>query len=177
MALGKNGAQKGPHPFATRAAITQLARLERKSFGPRHKKTDFYEYLDGVLKLYLSWKDRNRAGKEARAVLAKMDQDRVKVRSNTHTIRSIIDASSKKLDALSEEGRNEEKKKRSRWTNALRLAVRNKATVKQIGLGGFFGRNGGPAGCARQMAAIQKAKKATRGPVRAPKVTTRSSGP
>ena len=31
--------------------------------------------------------------------------------------------------------------------------------MKEIGLGGFFGRNGGVAGCARQMTAILKAKK------------------
>jgi hypothetical protein len=174
MALGQNGGQRGPHPFATRASITQLARLEKLSFGPRHKKTDFYEYLDEVLRLYLNWKDRNCAGKEARAVLAKMYRDRVKSRSNTHTIRSIIDASSKITTGLSEEEKKEEMKKRSRWTNALRVAVRNRATVEKIGLGGFFGRNGGPAGCAKQMAAIRKAKKGAAKPVRAPKVTTTS---
>ena len=78
-----------------------------------------------------------------------MYPDKVKIRRGTHTIRCIIDASSPVIDALSKEDKEAEEKKRSRWTSALRYAVRNKATVKEIGLGGFFGRNGGVAGCAR----------------------------
>ena len=155
MAWGPKRPQ-GPHPLATAAAITELARLEKWAFRPRHKKTDFYEYLDGVLNLYLKWKDQNCAGKAAKGVLAEMYPDKVKIRRGTHTIRCIIDASSPVIDALSKEDKEAEEKKRSCWTSALRYAVRNKATVKEIGLGGFFGRNGGPAGCARQMAAILK---------------------
>jgi len=176
MAWGVKPAQ-GPHPFATRAAITELARLEKWAFRPRHKRTDFYEYLDGVLNLYLKWKDRKYAGKKAMRVLAEVYPDRVKIRSNTYTIRSIIDASSKKIDGLSEEDKEAEEKKRSRWTNALRRAVRNRATVKEIGLGGFFGRNGGVAGCARQMTPILKAKKKATVSRCRPKGTMTSSGP
>ena len=61
MAWGPKRPQ-GPHPLATAAAITELARLEKWAFRPRHKKTDFYEYLDGVLNLFeverpkLCWK-------------------------------------------------------------------------------------------------------------------------
>ena len=138
----------GPDPVATRAAITKLARLEKKCFGPRHKKTDFYEYLDEVLKLYLMWKDGNCAGKAAKGVLAELYPGRVKICRGTHIIRCIIDASSPVIDAFSKEDKEAEEKKRSCWTNALRYAVRNRATVKEIGLGGLFGRNGGVAGCA-----------------------------
>lgn len=179
MAWGPKRSQgpgAGPDPVAKRAAITKLKRLEKRAFGPRHKKTDFYEYLDGVLKLYLRWKDRRYAG-EARRVLAELYPGRVKIRRGTHTIRCIIDASSPGINALTKEDKEAEEKKRSRWTNALRYAVRDRATVKEIGLGGFFGRNGGPAGCARKMSAIRRAKKKGRSPVPAPKGTVRSSGP
>ena len=76
MAWGAKPAQ-GPDPVATRAAITELARMEKWAFRPRHKRTDFYEYLDGVLKLYLKWKDRNCAGKAAKGVLAEIYPDKV----------------------------------------------------------------------------------------------------
>ena len=176
MAWGPKRPQ-GPHPLATAAAITELARLEKWAFRPRHKRTDFYEYLDGILKLYLKWKDRNCAGKGATRVLAEIYPDKVKICRGTHTIRCIIDASSPGIDALSKGDKEDEEKKRSRWANALRYAAKNRATVKEIGLGGFFGRNGGPAGCAGQMTAIQKAKKGSSNPVRAPKGTMKSSGP
>jgi hypothetical protein len=168
---------QGPHPFATRAAITELARLEKRALGPRHKRTDFYEYLEAVLKLYLRWKDRNCAGKGAKGVLAELYPGRVKIRRGTHTIRCIIDASSPVIDALSKEDKEAEEKKRSRWTNTLRYAVReDRATVKEIGLGGVFGRNGGVAGCARKMAAILKAKKGAKSRS-ALKGAMKSSGP
>jgi hypothetical protein len=168
---------QGPHPFATRVVTTKLARLEKRALGPRHKRTDFYEYLEGVLKLYLMWKERKYAGKKARRVLAEMYPDKVKIRRGTHTIRCIIDASSPAIDALSKGDKEAEEKKRSRWKNALRYAVRKRATVKEIGLGGFFGRNGGPAGCAGQMAAILKAKKSHGISFPSPKGTMTSSGP
>ena len=156
MTKGPQQAPEQTGPFSKAAVdndIKRLRRIEEACFGPRHKKTDFYEYLEGVLKLYFKWKDGNFAGKAAKRVLAKLYPDRVKIRSNTQTIRSIIDASSK-----------QDKQTKSRWTNALRYAVKNRATVKDIGLGGFFGRNGGPAGCERKMAAIGKARKGARRP-------------
>jgi hypothetical protein len=159
MAWGPKRPQR-PRPSEAKAAITKLARLEKKCFGPRHKKTDFYDYLNGVFDLYLMWKDRNFAGNAAKEVLAELYPRSVKVRKGTHTIRCIIDASSPGINALTEEDKEAEEKKRSRWTNTLRYAVQNRATVKEIGLGGFFGRNGGVAGCATKMAATLKAKKA-----------------
>ena len=175
MAWGPERPQR-PRPSETRAAITKLARLEKKCFGPRHKKTDFYEYLEGVFDLYLMWKDRNCAGKGAKEVLEEMYPRSVKVRKGTHTIRCIIDASSPGINALTDEDKEPEEKKRSRWTNALRYAVRDRATVKQSGLGGFFGSNGGVAGCATEMAAILKTKKGAKSGS-ALKGAMKSSGP
>lgn len=128
-----------------------------------------------MLKLYLQWKDRNCAGKEARAVLAELEPKRVKIRRNTHTVRSIIDASSKIIETLSVDDKKEEEKKRSCWTSALQFAAGKRASVEDIGLGAFFGRNGGPAGCAKQMAAIRKARKGAPNPVSASKKRTKKS--
>ena len=84
-----------------------------------------------MLKLYLMWKDGNCAGKAAKGVLAELYPGRVKICRGTHIIRCIIDASSPVIDAFSKEDKEAEEKKRSRWTNALRYAVRNRATVKE----------------------------------------------
>ena len=166
MAKAPQQAPTRPGPF-TKAAIIdnhikRLRRIEDGCFGPRHKKTDFYKYLEAVLKLYLKWKDANFSGNAAKSVLAKLYPGRVKIRSNTHTIRSIIDASSE-----------QDKQTKSRWTNALRYAVRKRATVEDIGLDGFFGKNGGPAGCDGKMAAIRRARRGARSPV----ATTRAHFP
>ena len=93
--------------------------IRKKCFGPRHKKTDFYEYLEGVFDLYLMWKDRNCAGKAAKEVLAEMYPRSVKVRKGTHTIRCIIDASSPGINALTDE----DKERRGEETESLDKCV------------------------------------------------------
>lgn len=35
--------------------VERLRKLERKSFGPRHGRTDFYEYLGRVFENYIWW--------------------------------------------------------------------------------------------------------------------------
>ena len=61
MAKGPQQAPKRPGPFSKAAIIDnyikRLRRIEEGCFGARHKKTDFYKYLEAVLKLYLKWKD------------------------------------------------------------------------------------------------------------------------
>jgi len=160
---------KRPRPFSEAAIIDnyikRLRRIEAECFGPRHKKTDFYRYLKPVLKGYLKWKD-DKKRKKSQKLLAELYPKRVKVRRDTHTIRSIIDASSK-----------QDMQVKSRWANALIYVVRNRVEVEKIGLSEFFAKNGGPAGCARKMSAIRRAKKKGRSPVPAPKGTVRSSGP
>jgi hypothetical protein len=120
----------------TKIEIEALRELEEKAFGPRHGKTDCYEYLDGVWKLYGAWKQcrwvRKRTGRVVRLY-------EVKLRKNTHPIRAIIDASSKqKADVKSE------------WTRALRYALTKKSEVENVGLNTFLVSNGGIAGCASQ---------------------------
>ena len=160
---------KRPGPFSKAAIIDnyikRLRRIEEECFGPRHKRTDFYRYLKPVLKGYLKWKD-DKIRKESQRLLAELYPKRVKVRSNTHAIRSIIDASSK-----------QDKQEKSRLTNALIYAVRKRVEVRKIGLSEFFENNGGVSGCASKMAAIRKANRKGRGAVPAPKGTVGSSGP
>ena len=120
--------------------IERLRRLERKAFGPRHKKTGFYDYLEAVWKLYLKWKAANKRLVRARQ-LAELYKDKVKLRKNTHTIRAIIDASS---DA--------DPQVKSRWTRALQYVEKNAARVEQVGFQKFIEDNGGVYGCARGMA-------------------------
>jgi len=99
----------------TKREIEVLRKIEEKVFGPRHGKTDFYEYLEAVLKLYADWKAGGKAKKRADRV-ARLYKAEVKLRNNTHPIRVIIDASSKqKTDVKSE------------WTRALQYALKNKS--------------------------------------------------
>ena len=136
----------------TKREIEMLRKIEEKVFGPRHGKTDFYEYLEAVLKLYADWKAGGKAKKRVPR-LARLYKAEVKLRKNTHPIRVIIDASSKqKADVKSE------------WTRALQYALKNKSQVENVGLKKFLESNGGVAGCASQVAKHRphdKAKKPT----------------
>jgi hypothetical protein len=149
---------KRPRPFSKAAIIDnyikRLLRIEKECFGPRHKRTDFYRYLKPVLKGYLEWKD-DKMRKESQRLLAELYPKRVKVRRDTHTIRSIIDASSK-----------QDEQTRSRWTLALEYAVVKRAEVDKIGLSAFCAETGGVAGCASKMAAIRRQRKRLGKPVR-----------
>ena len=159
MAKRPEQASKRRHPFSDLAIIDNhikgLRRIEEACFGPRHKKTDFYRYLRAVLKQYLRWKDDN-VEKKIKGELSDLYPKRVKICRGTHTIRSIIDASSK-----------QDEQTRSRWTLALEYAVVKRAEVDKIGLAAFCAQNGGVAGCARKMAAIRRKRKRQGKPVRA----------
>jgi hypothetical protein len=128
-----------------RSEIEVLRALEERAFGPRHGKFDFYDYLDGVWKLYSKWKEANKAQTRAKR-LASMYK--FKLRKNTHPIRAIIDASSKK------DGGD-----KSEWTQALKYAERNRSQIEKVGLRRFLEDNGGPAGCADKGSTRRAAKK------------------
>lgn len=118
------------------AEIDRLRVLEKKAFGSRHGRTDFYDYLEAVLLLYRSWKI-NKKSKARMQQLAKYHE--VKLRKNTHPIRAIIDASSEKSADV-----------RSRWTRALQFVARNAHEVERLGVREFIEVNGGIYGCARK---------------------------
>ena len=122
-----------------RKIIDYLRRLERRCFASRSRFA-FYDYLAAVLELYVRLRRTNQAKPAARR-LAKLF--RLRNQDRTHPIRVIIDATS-----------TADLKTRSRWTRALKYAWRERKTW--TGLKQFLRENGGPAGCARQFAAITK---------------------
>ena len=125
--------------------IEALRKLEDKAFGPRHGKYDFYEYLEGVWKLFLKWRGIRKSQARAKR-LASLHG--FKLRANTHPIRTIIDASSR-----------QDVRVKSRWTRALQYAEKHKSQVEKVGLSEFLESNGGPAGCSSKGATHRTAKK------------------
>jgi hypothetical protein len=121
-----------------RKTINDLRKLERKCFASRSRFA-FYDYLAGVFELYVQLRRRNQA-KPAAQRIAKLFG--LRKPNRTHPIRAIIDATS-----------TAHIKTRSRWSRAFRYAWRERRTWKD--LGSFLRENGGPAGCARQFAAVQ----------------------
>jgi len=108
----------------------------------------FYDYLVAVFELYVQLR-RTKQAKKAATLIAKLFELQTQKRS--HLIRVIIDATS-----------TADNKTKSRWTRALRYAWRGRTTWTD--LTAFLHENGGPAGCAKQFAAV-KAKKQDTGRV------------
>jgi len=121
-----------------KAAIETLREREKKAFGPRHGKADFYEYLGGVFQLYSHWRADGKSKERARQVASIYE---LKLRRNSHPIRAIIDASSEQKPDV-----------KSRWTRALEFARKHRSKVAKVGLAHFLESNGGVDGCARQIA-------------------------
>jgi hypothetical protein len=122
-----------------RKIIDFLRRLERKCFASRSRFA-FYDYLAAVFDLYVRLRRTKQAKSAARriAMLTGLrNQDR------THPIGVILDATS-----------TADIKTMSRWSRALRYAWHERKTWKD--LGSFLRENSGPAGCAKQFAAIRK---------------------
>jgi hypothetical protein len=115
-----------------------LRKLERKCFRSRSRFA-FYDYLAAVFDLYVQLRRRNQAKPSARRIANLFG---LRKPNRTHPIRTIIDATS-----------TADIKTRSRWSRALRYAWRERKTWKE--LGSFLRENGGPAGCARQFAAMK----------------------
>jgi hypothetical protein len=114
--------------------IEELRKLEKKTFGPRHGKFDFYDYLEAVVKLYLEWKTEKKSKVRAKQLAT---YHNVKLRKNTHPTRAIIDASSE-----------QDVQVKSEWTRALQYLEKNAAQVQKEGFKKFVGNNGGISGCA-----------------------------
>jgi hypothetical protein len=96
---------------ALRAALTSLTRLEgrwRKS----GSKTALYRYLTAVFDLYAEWKRAGSARVPANRVVRFAGLTR---KSDRHPLRILIDATS-----------TADRKSKSRWTQALRFAWRER---------------------------------------------------
>lgn len=117
--------------------ISGLKSLERKCFGSRHRFA-FYEYLTAIFEFYRRLRRKNEAKRSARRIAHLCG---LRKRRRTHSIRVIIDATSAA-----------DEKTKSRWSRALRYAWYGRKWWKD--LNELFRSNGGPAGCAKEFAAL-----------------------
>jgi hypothetical protein len=117
--------------------ITELKDLGRKCFNGRQRFA-FYRYLVAVYSLYDRLRRKQAAKQGARNIQSMCGMPPSRTR---HPIRIILDATSS-ADA----------KTKSRWTRALRFARHERRRWQD--LESFLRRNGGPAGCADQFAAL-----------------------
>jgi hypothetical protein len=123
-----------------RKTIHDLRELERNCFASRSRFA-FYDYLAAVFEFYVQLRRRNRAKPLAKRI-AKLFG--LRKQNGTHPIRVIIDATS-----------TADLKTRSRWTRALKCAWRERNERKaSTDFRTLLRKNGGPAGCADQFAAI-----------------------
>jgi hypothetical protein len=120
--------------------ISDLKAMERSSFGLRHKRFAFYEYLGAVLSFYRLLR-RNREARRSADRIAHLFC--IPRQERTHPIRVIIDATSAA-----------DEKTKSRWARSLRYAWYGRRFWKD--LNELFRSNGGPAGCAEEYAALHK---------------------
>jgi hypothetical protein len=97
-------------------------------------------YLAAVFELYVQLR-RTKQAKKASRLIAKLF--RLRTGERAHPIRLIIDATSAA-----------DNKTKSRWSRALKYAWHERKTWTD--LKSFLRENGGPAGCAKQFAAITK---------------------
>jgi hypothetical protein len=121
--------------------IRGLRRLEKQAFGPRHGKTDFWDYLKAVYNAW-DWSDPKVSRQVSRRV-AKLYN--IKMRAGTTPIRTIIDATC-----------DQDRQTKSKWAQALEYAIANK--VRGNHFKAFVKENGGVAGCAEKMADLRKRK-------------------
>jgi hypothetical protein len=119
--------------------IEKLRKKEKWSFRERHKRTDFYAYLNAVYRVQ-DWHDERESKRWARKVAAMY---KIKGRENKSPIHTIIDASSE-----------QDRQGKSRWAIAVEYAVARK--VRKFNFVKFLEKNGGPAGCATKMAALRE---------------------
>ena len=120
-----------------RQRISALQKLEQQCFASR-KRFRFYRYLASVYELYAELRQTNATQELTRHIADLLNVD---VGKDVHPIRFIIDASSQA-----------DRKKKSCWTRALRFAWRERQHWSDLRT--FLRRNGGPAGCASQLAAL-----------------------
>jgi hypothetical protein len=126
-----------------KSKLKELRRLEMRAFRPRHGRTDFYEYLNGLYNL-CDWTDPKTSGRVGQRVAKLCD---LNVRAGTTPIRIVIDATAP----------NQDRQTKSRWVQALDYALAKKAPPNRFRR--FLDQNGGVLGCADAMAALRKQKR------------------
>jgi hypothetical protein len=128
-----------------------LRASEDEAFQPRHGRTDFYRYLEGVYEAYLYWKDAGQL-KASCAVLER--RWKITRRANHKSMHILVQATSQQEVAM-----------RNRWVQALRYMVLNRDEVEEEGFRSFLKRNGGINGCSEEMGAVNKRRKKRRAKV------------
>lgn len=127
-----------------------LLRAQESKWRKTGSKRTLRRYLNSVFDLHARWK---RAGKLLPATTLVSRLFVGKKRSGRHPIRTLIDATS-----------NADRRSKSRWTQALRYACRERA--KWPTLAKCLRANGGIAGCASKWADQQSWKRTPPGFVR-----------
>ena len=117
--------------------ISDLKKLEQRCFASR-KRFRFYRYLASVYELYEELRRTNGIENSVRRIAELSDAG---TRKHAHPIRVIIDASSQA-----------DQRAQSRWVRSLRFAWRERQHWTDLET--FLRKNGGPAGCASQFAAL-----------------------
>lgn len=138
-----SGSPKAPDAWKTelKLKIEKLRRLEKRAFGPRHGKTDLYNYLKAVYKL-CDWTNPFVSRRVSRRV-AKLYG--IKIRAGNLPIRVVIDATCK-----------EDRQTKSRFVQALEYVKESEVPATRFKA--FLRDQGGIELCARKMAALRKRK-------------------
>jgi hypothetical protein len=133
---------------ALQAAMTMLTKLARR-WRKTGRKRALYRYLTTLFRIYAAWKrDDTRT---AASRIAKLTGLRTQL--HRHPVRTIIDATS-----------TADRKSKSRWTQALRFAWRERSKWKCLEQ--CLRANRGVSGCASRWADMQAETRAPAGYVR-----------
>ena len=127
-----------PSAEALQAAVTKLAKLESR-WRKSERKHALCRYLEAVFDLYSEWKNAGDVRTVANRFARRAG---VTVKHGIHPLRTIIDSTS-----------NADRKSKSRWTQALRYAWRQRREWQNVYE--CFRANGGISGCARKFADMQ----------------------
>jgi hypothetical protein len=129
-----------------KSRIEELRKLERWSFRAKHGRTDFYRYLEAVYSVQ-DWDDEEASERWSQWVAALF---KVRTRTDTHRIRTVIDASA-----------DQNRRVKSDWSRTLVHALAKK--VGKSDFLEFLRKIGGPAGFKAKMAARKKSRTKKRG--------------
>jgi len=115
--------------------LRRLKRGYKRSRKHGRGRYGFYIYLEEIYSVVAKWREIPGMATKMRNAIA----DYAKI-SNTHVFHVLITATS-----------NEPMRQKSRWGQALRYAWRFRKQRAHLSLEKFFRKNGGPAGCARNL--------------------------
>jgi hypothetical protein len=122
--------------------LRKSADKHRNDTRPGRRRFGVYQYLTDLYQVYLELRSRRIARKATRRIAKQMH---LSIRSNSHPIRILIEAT-----VVAEDNRT-----KSRWTQALKYAAGWRQRPERLNW--FFKECRGIAGCARKYALNKKA--------------------